>query len=53
MRIRSKTCHTRFFAVLNIRRATLFAPNQNFQTIGVTTVVSSHAMTAIPLPMER
>ena len=29
------------------------APNQNLQTSGVTNVVSSHAMTAIPLPMER
>jgi hypothetical protein len=30
-----------------------FAPNQNLQTSGVTNVVSSQAMTAIPLPMER
>jgi hypothetical protein len=30
-----------------------FAPNQNFQTSGVTNVVSSQAMTAIPLPIER
>ena len=29
------------------------APNQNLQTSGVTNVVSSQAMTAIPLPMER
>ena len=28
-------------------------PNQNLQTSGVTNVVSSQAMTAIPLPMER
>ena len=27
--------------------------NQNFQIVGVTNVVSSQAMTAIPLPMER
>jgi hypothetical protein len=30
-----------------------FAPNQNLQTSGVTNVVNSQAMTAIPLPMER
>ena len=30
-----------------------FAPNQNLQTSGVTNVVTSQAMTAIPLPMER
>ena len=30
-----------------------FASNQNLQTSGVTNVVSSQAMTAIPLPMER
>ena len=30
-----------------------FASNQNLQTNGVTNVVSSQAMTAIPLPMER
>jgi len=29
------------------------ASNQNLQTSGVTNVVSSQAMTAIPLPMER
>jgi hypothetical protein len=29
------------------------APNQNLQTSGATNVVSSQAMTAIPLPMER
>jgi len=29
------------------------APNQNLQTSEVTNVVSSQAMTAIPLPMER
>ena len=28
-------------------------PNQNLQIIGVTNVVISQAMTAIPLPMER
>lgn len=30
-----------------------YASNQNLQTSGVTNVVSSQAMTAIPLPMER